>query len=124
MNKKKRSIVILIIITLLIYNIIPIINDIFPNSVYYTFLTDLWIINSLYALISSIVMSKKYGFNICIILLISILFVPTMLIFYNTSALIFMIAYLVLALIGSLIGRFIYKKKQINSNLLLGLGEM
>ena len=64
MNKKKRSIVILIIITLLIYNIIPIINDIFPNSVYYTFLTDLWIINSLYALISSIVMSKKYGFNI------------------------------------------------------------
>ena len=91
MNKKKRSIVILIIITLLIYNIIPIINDIFPNSVYYTFLTDLWIINSLYALISSIVMSKKYGFNICIILLISILFVPTMLIFYNTSASIFII---------------------------------
>ena len=111
MNKKKRSIVILIIITLLIYNIIPIINDIFPNSVYYTFLTDLWIINSLYALISSIVMSKKYGFNIWIILLISILFVPTMLIFYNTSALIFMIAYVVLALIGSLIGRFIYIKK-------------
>ena len=82
MNKKKRSIVILIIITLLIYNIIPIINDIFPNSVYYTFLTDLWIINSLYALISSIVMSKKYGF-----------------------------IYFVLAFIGSLIGRFIYIKK-------------
>ena len=56
-------------------------------------------------------MSKKYGFKIWIILLISILFVPTMLIFYNTSALIFMIVYLVLALIGSLIGRFIYIKK-------------
>ena len=98
-------------LTLLIYNIIPIINAIFPNSINYTFLTDLWIINSLYALISSVVMSKKYGFNIWIILLISILFVPTMLIFYNTSALIFMIAYLVLALIGSLIGRFIYIKK-------------
>ena len=67
--------------------------------------------DSLYALISSVVMSKKYGFNIWIILLISILFVPTMLIFYNTSALIFMIAYLVLALIGSLIGRFFYIKK-------------
>ena len=83
----------------------------FPNSINYTFLTDLWIIDSLYALISSVVMSKKYGFNIWIILLISILFVPTMLIFYNTSALIFMIAYLVLALIGSLIGRFFYIKK-------------
>lgn len=108
----KKSIVTLIIITLLIYNIIPIINATFPNSIYFTFLTDLWIINSLYALISSIMMSKKYGFNIWIILLISILFVPTMLIFYNTSALIFMIAYLVLALIGSLIGRFIYIKKK------------
>lgn len=107
----KKSIVILIVITLLIYNIIPIINAILPNSITYTFLTDLWIINSLYALISSVVMSKKYGFNIWIILLISILFVPTMLIFYNTSALIFMIVYLVLALIGSLIGRFIYIKK-------------
>ena len=59
----KKSIVILIVITLLIYNIIPIINAIFPNSLNYTFLTDLWIINSLYALISSVVMSKKYGFK-------------------------------------------------------------
>ena len=107
----KKSIVILIIITLLIYNIIPIINAMFPSSINYTFLTDLWITNSLYALICSTIMSKKHSFNIWIILLISILFVPTMLIFYNTSALIFMIAYLVLALIGSLIGRFIYIKK-------------
>ena len=37
----KKSIVILIVITLLIYNIIPIINAIFPNSLNYTFLTDL-----------------------------------------------------------------------------------
>ena len=107
----KKSIIILIVITLLIYNIIPIINDIFPNSINYTFLTDLWIINSLYALISSFVMSKKYGFNIWIIFLISILFAPTMLIFYNTSALIFMIIYLILAFISSLLGRFIYIKK-------------
>ena len=103
----KKSIVILIIITLLIYNIIPIINAMFPSSVNYTFLTDLWITNSLYALISSTIMSKKYSFNIWIILLITILFVPTMLIFYNTSA----IVYFVLAFIGSLIGRFIYIKK-------------
>lgn len=107
----KKSIVILIIITLLIYNITPIINAMFPSSINYTFLTDLWITNSLYALISSTIMSKKYSFNIWIILLITILFVPTMLIFYNTSASIFMIVYFVLAFIGSLIGRFIYIKK-------------
>ena len=72
---------------------------------------DLWITNSLYALISSTIISKKYSFNIWIILLITILFVPTMLIFYNTSASIFMIVYFVLAFIGGLIGRFIYIKK-------------
>ena len=107
----KKSIILLMIITLLIYNIIPIINPIFPSSINYTFLLDLWITNSLYALISSTIISKKYSFNIWIILLITILFVPTMLIFYNTSVSIFMIVYFVLAFIGGLIGRFIYIKK-------------
>ena len=54
---------------------------------------------------------KVFLLRVLPMLLIPILFVPTMLIFYNTSASIFMIAYLVLALIGSLIGRFIYIKK-------------
>ena len=107
----KKSIILLMIITLLIYNIIPIINAIFPSSINYTFLIDLWITNSLYALISSTIISKKYSFNIWIILLITILFVPTMLIFYNTSVSIFMIVYFVSAFIGGLIGRFIYIKK-------------
>ena len=107
----KKSIILLMIITLLIYNIIPIINAIFPSSINYTFLIDLWITNSLYALINSTIISKKYSFNIWIILLITILFVPTMLIFYNTSTSIFMIVYFVFAFIGGLIGRFIYIKK-------------
>ena len=57
----KKSIILLMIITLLIYNIIPIINAIFPSSINYTFLIDLWITNSLYALISSTIISKKYS---------------------------------------------------------------
>lgn len=108
----KKRIVVLIIISLLIYNIIPIVNAMFPSSTNYTFLTDLWITNPLYALISSTIMSKKYSFNIWVILLIPLLFVPTMLIFYNTSASIFMIVYFALALIGSLVGRVIYKKNR------------
>ena len=111
----KKSIITLIITSLLIYNILPIINVIFPNTANYTFLTDLWITNSLYSLISSFIMTKKYGFHILVIFLIAILFAPTMIIFYNSSALIFIIVYFILALIGGLTSSFIYKQRKENS---------
>ena len=47
----KKSIMIIGISTLVVYNAIPIINLIFPESITYTFLTDLWIVNNLWALI-------------------------------------------------------------------------
>ena len=50
----KKSIMIIGISTFMVYNIIPIINLIFPKSIRYTFLIDLWIINNLWALIVSI----------------------------------------------------------------------
>lgn len=95
-NKKNfngimKTIIILIIFSLLIYNIRPISSVISPIIAEYLFMIDLWFINSLYLLISSIITSKKYGFNILIVLLISILFIPTMLIYYNTTALIYAI---------------------------------
>ena len=107
----KKSVVILVVLSLLIYNIRLVSSVIFPVAADYLFLIDLWIINSLYALISSIIMSKKYRFNILIVLLIAILFVPTALIYYNRTALIYVIIYFILALIGDFIGEFIYKKK-------------
>lgn len=115
-NKKNfngimKTIIILIIVSLLIYNIRPISSVIFPIIADYLFMIDLWFINPLYALISSIIMSKKYGFNILIVLLISILFIPTILLYYNTTALIYVIIYFLLAFIGGFIGGFIYKKR-------------
>lgn len=110
-NTMIRTIIILIVISLLIYNIRPISSIIFPIFADYLFIIDLWVINSLYALISSIIISKKYGFNILIVLLIAILFIPTMLIYYNTTALIYVFIYFILALIGAFIGGVIYKRK-------------
>lgn len=107
----KKGIGILVIISLLIYNIRPISSVMFPSIADYLFITDLWIINSLYALISSIIMSKKYGFNILIVLLIAVLFIPTALIYYNKTALIYTIIYFILAFIGGFIGNLFYKRK-------------
>ena len=113
----KNSIIKIIVISFIIYNLIPLINNIIPESITYTFLTDLWIINSLWALISSNFFCKKYGFKIYIPLLLSIIFIPTMLIFYNSSAFIFAIVYCLLALIGSIIGGIIhYIKNKRNAN--------
>ena len=40
----KKDIIKFILLTLVIYNIIPIINKIVPESTNYTFLSDLWIV--------------------------------------------------------------------------------
>lgn len=43
--------------------------------------------------------------------LIAILFVPTMLTFYNSSVFIFIVVYFVIAVIGCVIGAVIHKQK-------------
>ena len=107
----KKDIMLFIIASLLIYNTIPVLNFIIPESTTYTFLTDLWITNAIYSLIGSLYLSKKYGFQIWTIFVTACLFIPTMIIFYNTSAFIFLIIYIVIAVIGSIIGTLIKKKK-------------
>ena len=96
----KKDIIKFILLTLVIYNIIPIINKIVPESTNYTFLSDLWIVYPLYSLIISVLFCKKYGLKI----MVSILFIPTMFIFYNDSVLIFIFIYLILSIIGCFIG--------------------
>ena len=44
----KKDIMLFIIASLLIYNTIPVLNFIIPESITYTFLTDLWIANAQY----------------------------------------------------------------------------
>ena len=89
----KKDIIKFILLTLVIYNIIPIINKIVPESTNYTFLSDLWIVYPLYSLIISVLFCKKYGLKIMVSILLVLLFIPTMFIFYNDSVLIFIFIY-------------------------------
>ncbi len=45
----KRDILLVILISLVVYNAVPLINLLFPASVLYTFLTDLWILNAFFS---------------------------------------------------------------------------
>ncbi len=88
-----------------------------PESITYTFLTDLWIVNNLWALIVPIFFCMKYGFKIYIPFFVAGLFFLTMYMFYNDSAMIYIISYFILSFFGSLIAGHINKRKNINPSL-------
>ena len=98
------------IISLIVYNIIPIINIIFPESENYTFLIDLWVINIIYAVACGLVFGNKHRFKLSIPIVIAVMIIPTMFIFYNQTAYIYIIVYLVASIIGTLLGQFSYDK--------------
>ena len=98
------------IISLIVYNIIPVINKLVPGTENYTFLIDLWIINIIYSVACGLIYGNKYRFKISIPIVIAIMFIPTMLIFYDTSEYIYIIAYFVAAVIGCILGQFAYDR--------------
>ena len=59
----------------------------------------------------SLIYGLKKPFNILYSVIVAFLFVPSIFIFYNSSAWVYMITYGIIALIGSAIGMFIAKSK-------------
>lgn len=76
----------------------------------------LWIllllfINPLVTLINSFVYGLRMGFNILYSILVVILFVPTVFIFYNSSALIYAVIFGFVSLFGNILGNLFRKIK-------------
>lgn len=61
--------------------------------------------------VCAIVYGVRQGFDFLLTIAAIILFAPTIFIFYNTSAWIYIIAYAVIALVGNGIGRIFHKKR-------------
>ena len=59
----------------------------------------------------SAIYGVRQGFNIFLTLITVILFVPTVFIFYNSSAWIYIAVYAIVSLAGNLIGTVFYKNK-------------
>lgn len=60
--------------------------------------------------IVAIVFGIKRSFNWIYPLAVALLFAPTVFIFYNESAAIYIVAYGIIALVGNLIGKMFYKQ--------------
>lgn len=108
----KRDILLVILISLVVYSAIPLVNLIFPSSILYTFLMDLWILNAVFSLVCPIFFCRKYGFRFWIPPVVCAPFLLTMFLFYNTSAFFFFVIYLILALIGCGIGTALHRLRR------------
>jgi hypothetical protein len=70
------------------------------------------IVIPLICIVCSIVYGVKHSLNILYAVFVSILFLPTIFIFYNSSAWVYTVAYGVTALAGNAIGLIFYKRRK------------
>lgn len=113
LNKCVKQLIIITFLGLILFYGVPfIVKLIPPTSGMVFFIILLFIINPIYTLVSSFFLVKNNGLKWYLPILIGVLFAPTILIFYNDSASIYIIAYIIISIIGSLIGWYTKKTKK------------
>lgn len=98
--------------SLLIYTAILIIVFYLIPFLFKGGIASLFLINPLTVLICSIIYGKNYSFNLLTVLITAVLFFPTIYIFYNESAWIYVIFYLIVSLVGNFIGCMLYRRNK------------
>ena len=73
-------------------------------------MTILLIVIPLITLITSLMYGLRNTFDYVYPLIVAILFIPTLFIYYNSSAWVYVIAYSMIALIGELLGKTLQRK--------------
>ena len=103
MKKIREMSAYLIVITLAFYVLPAFINDTGTGIFFLLILTPI------ICFITSIIYGIRHSFNLIFLLLIMILFIPTIFIFYNESAAVYVLIYGIIAAIGNLLGSLIKK---------------
>ena len=103
MKKIREMSVYLIVITLAFYVLPVLINDTGTGIFFLLILTPI------ICFITSIIYGIRHSFNLIFLLLIMALFIPTIFIFYNESAAVYVLIYGIIAAIGNLLGSLIKK---------------
>ena len=93
----------LIVITLAFYVLPAFINDTGIGIFFLLILTPI------ICFVTSIIYGIRHSFNLIFLLLIMALFIPTIFIFYNESAAVYVLIYGINAVIGNLLGSLIKK---------------
>ena len=103
MKKIREMSVYLIVITLAFYVLPAFINDTGTGIFFLIILTPI------ICFVTSIIYGIRHSFNLIFLLIIMALFIPTIFIFYNESAAVYVLIYGIIAVIGNLLGSLIKK---------------
>ena len=103
MKKIREMSVYLIVIILAFYALPAFINDT-GSGIFF-----LLILIPIICFLTSLIYGIRHSFNLIFLLLIMILFIPTIFIFYNESAAVYVLIYGIIAAIGNLFGSLIKK---------------
>lgn len=91
------------VILIIVFYLIPLL---FKGSI-----ASLFIINPLVVLFCSIIYGKNYKMCFIIPIITALFFFPSIFIFYNESAWIYTILYIIISLIGDFVGLMLNRKK-------------
>ena len=103
MKKIKEMSLYLMVIMLAFYVLPVLINDTGTGIFFLLILTPI------ICFVTSIIYGIRHSFNLIFLLLIMALFIPTIFIFYNESAAVYVLIYGINAVIGNLLGSLIKK---------------
>ena len=103
MKKTREMSVYLIVIMLAFYVLPALINDT-GTGIFF-----LLILIPIICFLTSLIYVIRHSFNLIFLLLIMILFVPTIFIFYNESAAVYVLIYGIIATTGNILGSLIKK---------------
>lgn len=106
MNKFKRMLPYLLVIALAIYLLPALGKD--TGS----FMLILLIAIPFVCFVGALLHGAKWGFNVLFSIIVAALFIPTIFIYYNSSAWVYTVIYALAALIGSALGGFGLRKKK------------
>ena len=91
--------------------VLPLVVNVLPAFINDTG-TDIFfllILTPIICFVTSIIYGIRHSFNLIFLLLIMALFIPTIFIFYNESAAVYVLIYGIIATIGNLLGSLIKK---------------
>ena len=96
-----------------LFSIFPVLFRLFPKVfVYYEVILDLWIINPIVSLVLSMIICFHDDFIFYLPVICGLAFLIVLLIFYDQSIFLFLIAYIILSLIGCFFGKQLYEKNR------------
>ena len=102
--KKIREMSVYLIVIILAFYVLPVFINDTGTGIFF-----LLILTPIICFVTSIIYGIRHSFNLIFLLIIMILFIPTIFIFYNESAAVYVLIYGIIATIGNLLGSLIKK---------------